>query len=491
MPLSQALKEELVARYSPVLSLDAGEPSFPVHPGAFVESSALWSSTPPLHVRLQWGLAGASGREPLLQRGAISLDSAQDVHGVADPDGDGVNEHYLAEYREEHFPYLTPHERDVWLDGAGWQDSDTVAVGSANLHLRRAGRTALVQPWYSADVWSIDDLKREMGQEAYEQRFGLGSDDHPAPLESVIAVTFAFLWPEHRQPRKTTGLAPKDDPWSADYEGDWSHFAVIGRLEGASVSDFTPLFGAFGQRWRGTRDDLEDLQLARMELRDWESLVAFDGHPLVVAASGTHNLHPHDPALNADGDIELKWIDFGKSSSQSVNAWVGDVVEQPYSAVLAAKVLAGLALGGLPGLIVGAVAAAAETSLALDEGLWTTPELEEDPAPDPPGEDPFDEDAADLAKNSLAMPAGLADPPFFDPDAAERRDWMTSPSQALIDGSIVLDRTPGEGRRFFAGRWGVRCDADPLLLRSGIQLPTWRAQIVDALLKRADGGPPW
>jgi hypothetical protein len=365
----------------------------------------------------------------------------------------------------------------------------------ANRRARRDGRPELTQPWYSCDVWPLDDLASDIGWQEFERRFGLGPDDRPEALSGLIAVTYGFLFPEHRQARAHTAIPPEDDPYSGDYEGDWCHFAVLARAPDANpedleADDFVAENVAFGQRWRGTLADFEEFATERMMLRPWSSLLVFDDHPVVVAAKGTHNLHPHDPPLGSDGKIDLQWIDFGKSNSAPIDDFVSDAVEQPYSSVLAAKVLAGAALGGglggilggIAGAIVGAIAAAAEAANAEEEGLWETPKLDPSPPPDPPGEDPISEDAVDLAKSSLAKPLSIGNPPFFDPSVGESRDWLPEPDQALVDGSLLLDRSRRNGPPAFTGRWGVRCDADRIMLRTGIKLPSYRLQIMDALL---------
>jgi hypothetical protein len=494
MPLPRALAVALVERFVPVLCVDPGEPSYPVSPADYVEAAALWASTPPAHPRAEWGVPSVGGREPLIPRGGISLDPAEDVRGLDDPDGDGVPEYYLGQDDEDRFPFLDPEGREPWLDHGGWQDGDEVAAGTANRRARLGGGPGLVQPWFSSDVWMLEDLAAALGPSQLAAWLGLGAEDRPPQLERVVVLSFGFLFPGHHQPRRLTAREPAEDPWTGDYEGDWCHVSVVTRCEqddvqGAPLEAFLPLHAAFGQRYRGTGADRDDHATERALLRPWSSLLTVGDHPVVVASAGLHNAHPHDPARNPAGTIDLQWVDFGTSVSEPATGFVQDAVEQPGAALFAAKVLAGAAIGasiGGPfgaavGAFVGGLAAGAEAASSEESGVYDVPELEPSSPPSPPGEDPLSEDAVDLAKQNLAKPATVAAPPFFDPAQGEARDWVCSAEESLVDGSLVLD--PRDGVAAFRGRWGVRCDGDPLVIRSGLRLPGYRVHVVDALLR--------
>lgn len=475
MPLPEYLRIALVERFSPILCIDPEEPSYPVSPPDYVRAAALWASTPPEHPRMGWGRPGAVGREPLVPHGGIVLDADGTMPGLGEGEGE--------------------RERERWLDHRGWQDGPEVLPSSVN---RRAliDDGALEQPWFTCDVWTLADLMEGIGPEQFAPRFGLGPEDRPPQLDRVAVLSFGFLFPGHRQPRRRTLRDPAEDPWSGDYEGDWCHFSVVLRcgvedMEGADAGDFVPLTGCFGQRLRGTNADRDGHATERALLRPWSSLIRVGDHPVVVASAGIHNLHPHDPPLNPDGGIDLKWVDFGKTISEPANDFVQKAVEQPAAALFSAKVLAGAAagsfLGGLAGAavgaIVGGIAAAAEAAEAEKEGLYDVPKLGEEAPPPPPGEDPVSEDAVDLAKDKVAKSALAANPPFFDPAQAESRDWACTAGQALADGAWVV--AIQDGLLASDGRWGVRCDHDGFQIRSGLRLPAYRFHVVDALLQQA------
>lgn len=481
------LKYALIERFTPLLYLDRDEPDYPVSPVEYVESAALWTSTPPDHVKSGWGKPAGADRVPLIEHKGISLNPAHDVEGTADPDGDGVPEYYLGHQDQERggYPYLAPEYWEVWFDICGWQDDDHVSAGSKNRRTDPGPRPSLSQPWFSADVWSTEELLEQLPPEQLAARFGLNPADRSEKIEGVVAVAFHFLFPLHRQRRRGTESDPDDDQYTGDYEGDWASFTVIGRLdtslsETTTAGELTPLYGAFGQRWRGMSQDYEDLAAERLVLRPWASMLAVGDHPVVVAASGTHNLHPHDPPLHPDGTIRPQWIDFGLSQSEPANSYVRDSTEEPWSPVFAIKVLAGFLLGGPIGLLVGLAAVEAEASWAEEEGLFEPPKL--DPSPPPEQDNPLADDAADLEKQNVATPLGISTPPLIDPVQSEVREWEVTPEEALVDDLIVLAPYGSGHRPSYTGRWGVRCHEDQFLRRSGIRVPAYRALVIDAIL---------
>ncbi|SDH35942.1 hypothetical protein SAMN05421505_114137 [Sinosporangium album] len=489
MPLSPSAKADLVARFTPLLYLSPQEPDYPVSPSDYVERAALWNSYPPHHDKATWGRLSGGERRPLIERGGISLDPAEDVHGASDPDGDGVAESYLGQRNDLGYPFLSPPEGETWLDFAAWQDSVRVGPDTGNRRTHDRPRPTLRQPWFTADVWEVDDYLAGLGSNG-TARFGLRPREVPKLLGGIVVVAFHFLFPWHRQPRRRTALGPQDDPYTGDYEGDWTTFAVIARRtdEGPELpaDKVAPLHGAFGQRWRGTTPDFEDHATARMQLVPWSELLTVNDHPVVVAASGTHNLYPHNPPLTAAGDVDPQGMDFGASVAEPVHKLAKDLADDPWSRVFMTKVVAGASvgggLGGLVGAAVGAVvgvlASALEAAEAEKQGWMEQPKLTPDPPPDQ--DNPLVDDWEELEQRNVVAPAGINAPPLIDTARSELRHWTSAPKESLVDGSILF--TADGERPTFAGRWGVRCVDDPFLLRSGIAYPDQRAAVVDALL---------
>lgn len=460
MHLPRPLRIHLIEKFTPLLYLDVGEPAYPVSPADYAEHCALWSSLPPDHLKNNWGLPAGSDRQPLVARGNIQS--------------------------QVPLPLAQGHER--WLDFSGWQDGTAVTPTSLNRRSAERPGTDLVQPWYSADVWGMDDLAQTLGPTALAARFGLDPADRPPQIDGVVVVSYHFQFPVHRQPRHLTTHPPADDPYSGDYEGDWTTFAVVTRApnvpgDALAVDDCVPIHGAFGQRWRPVAPDHAEHVFERMVLRPWGSVLKVGHHPVVVAAPGTHNLYPHDEPKNPDGTITIQWFDEGQRQSEPANNFARDSTEEPFSKVFALKVLAGFLLAGPFGAAIAGAAAGAEAADAEEEGLYEPPKLNPDPPPE--SDDPLGEDASDIEKDKIGKPQSVPVVPLADPRQSETRDWRSSPEEALLDDSLLLSPEGFPDRHGFDGRWGVRCTNDPVLIRSGIRFPSYRSQIIDALLTQS------
>ena len=267
----QAAKVRLVEKFTPLLYLDVQEPVYPVSPADFAEHCALWSSQPPDHLKNNWGQPAGADRQPLVPRGAIQANVP--------------------------LPFAAGSRALARLQRLAGRPCRNAHV--AQSPLRRAISADLVQPWYSADVWHMDDLLQVLGPSGLAARFGLGPADRPPQLDGIVVISYHFLFPVHRQLRQLTTRPPETDPYSGDYEGDWTTFAVVTRAPNVPADmlteeDCVAVHAAFGQRWRPIPPDYPEHVHERMLIRPWGSVLKVGDHPVVVAAPGTHNLYPHD-----------------------------------------------------------------------------------------------------------------------------------------------------------------------------------------------------
>lgn len=452
-------KVRLVARFEPLLYLPLDEPDFPVQPRAYAERSAQWSSAPPTHARTDWGVPSGANRAPLVAKGALTV------------------------------PVAPPTGHEAWLDHGAWHDGPDVTPASVNRRAAGTSRARLPQPWYSADVWTMDEVGAALGADGLRARFGVAPGDVVPAFEHLVVVAYHFLFPVHTRPRTHTAHPPETDPFASSYEGDWCTFAVVARgsadAAGAlRVDTVSPEFAAYGQRVRPTSPDHDGHTYERMQLQPWTTVLTSAEHPVVVSTGGTHNLYPHDTAVNGQGQVEIQWIGEGQRVSEPGNAFVRDSTEEPYGAVLALKVLTGFLLGGPIGLAIGGAAAGAEAAEAEDAGLYEAPTLQAEPPPE--GDDPLVDDWVDLEKDKIGKPASVAIAPISDASQSDVRNWACTPHEALTDGQgWLLAGGPGHERLGFNGRWGVRCDMDPFARRAGDRFSARREVILDALLERA------
>lgn len=454
-------KARLVARFEPLLYLPLDEPDFPVQPRAYAERCALWSSAPPTHARTDWGMPSGANRAPLVARGALTG------------------------------PTAPPAGHETWLDHGGWHDGPDVTPSSGNRRAAGALGARLPQPWYSADVWTMDEVSAALGSDGLRTRFGFSSGDVVPAFERLVVVAYHFLFPVHTRQRSNTAHPPETDPFASSYDGDWCSFAVIARgsADGAGrlrVDAVSPEFGAYGQRFRPASPDHDGHIYERMQLQPWTNVLTSAEHPVVIATGGTHNLYPHDTPVNTQGQVEIQWIGEGLRVSEPANAFVRDSTEEPYSVVFALKVLLGFLLGGPIGAAIGGAAAGAEAAEAEDAGLYEAPKLEADPPPE--NDDPLVDDWTDLERDKIGKPAHVASAPLADAAQSDVRNWACTPLEALTDGHAWLaSGSPGHERIGFNGRWGVRCDLDPFARRAGDRFSLRREVILDALLARAAG----
>lgn len=362
MPVPRDVKGDLVERFTPLLYLRDDDRDFPVDPAAYARAAALWTSRPPWHTRRDWGVAGSSPgeRRPNVARGDL------------DPDA---------------FPPNVPGGREAWLDAGAWTDGEGVGAGTRNVRAGSLEPDTLAQPWFSSDVWMLGDLVASHGTEAMGARFGFGAEEVPDDLADVVVVAFHFLFPLHRQPRADVALAPEDDPWTGDFQGDWTAFAVACRApaaspDGWSGEDCTPFAAGYGQRWRAFAADEDEQVFESVRLQPWADVQRERDHAVVRVAAGTHNLHPADvPTVTPTGGVKPAWIPWGVQQSEPANKVAREAAKSPWHALFAAKVLAGLAVGGVIGAIGGVLGAAAEASWAHEEGLYGEVELDPHPAP--------------------------------------------------------------------------------------------------------------
>lgn len=451
-------KARLVSRFEPVLYLPIDEPAFPIRPREYAERSALWTSAPPDHHRNAWGTPAGANREPLVPKGALTA------------------------------PVVPPPGHEAWLDHGGWHDGPDVTPSSINRRAAGAAGTRLPQPWYSADVWTMDDVAGALGADGLRLRFGLAPGDVVPAFEHLVVVAYHFLFPTHTRPRQNTEHPPETDPFASSYEGDWCTFAVLARGQTDAsgqlrVETASPEWAAYGQRVRPASPDHDGHTYERMQLRAWTDVLTSAEHPVVVASGGTHNLYPHDTPTTQDGKVEIQWIGEGQRVSEPANSLARDSTEEPYGAVLALKVLTGLLLGGPIGLAIGGAAAGAEAAEAEEAGFYETPKL--DASPPPEMDDPLTDDWVDLEKDKIGKPEGLSTVPMGDASQSDVRNWACTPHEALTDGaSWLLSGGSGHERMGFGGRWGVRCDADPFSRRAGDRFSSRRDVILDALLER-------
>jgi hypothetical protein len=260
--------------------------------------------------------------------------------------------------------------------------------------------------WYHAELY---DTIRLRGLMTAPRRSGLDLgkvfekllEKHPHPA----LLCYYFFFPGHRE-----SLAP---PCDADqygmkfgnFAGEWACLALL--LDRSNESEsYTPKWiGYTGRRNEGSKQGLDQEGRLGMTVEKWKERIGFsnqplpetiDDHPPLFVSRWTHSLYlePGDHEVKAYPDESFpKWcgrFDGYEALNQYLQAQPAP--EEEGSPVAAwAKIVGGLRLGGLPGVIAGAALTAME-GLPLgpgsddpqDEALITLESSAPDVGPVPP-----------------------------------------------------------------------------------------------------------
>ncbi|MBZ0296459.1 MAG: hypothetical protein K8L99_28110 [Anaerolineae bacterium] len=491
MPLTEEEKKQLIEAYEPILYFHPEEKFVPVRPEAYLQSAALWHSQPPSHNKTDWGNGGPGfPRTPIIPKGGISVNPADDLEGSGDPDGDGVNEWYLGHEEDGTFPYLISNdERELWLDLAAWADTDAVDDASLNqeCNIERAQAMMGEEPlnsgkdWYYAEVQELNGIEDllaslrkdgvDLGQLIREQ-FG-----------EAWFIWYYFLYPIHeenfRRCEEVVGAGNH-----GNYEGDWSAVGIIVRkpltLPWEPGGTFpSPEWIGYSVRLRGVIENFLPTIRQGMLVRPWSDVRKLGRHAKIYVAEGSHNNYsiPGDknpPAVALGGipigDATCETTEEVDSAVRDKLAELEDTLDTVRDVVVTlAKVGVGFAIGGPLGAIVGGIAGLIEaassggggSSEPVDDAVET--EMERDHA---------------ATEGSYGLVLKPADPAFSIDDAAdatEVRPWAGDIQNRIVNRETQVWWPPTSGNDpGYKGRWGVMVQEDTFDRRSGQEFPDFR-----------------
>jgi hypothetical protein len=508
MALTQQQKIAIAQAYAPLLYFHPEEEFVPIHPEFYIKGSALWEGLPPTDQKKDWGEHKTVWpRRPSIPKLGISIDPNQDTQGTSDPDGDGVNEWYLGHTFPDGIQryLLSNSDMEHWLDSAGWAESQDVTQTSKNDRCNKAGAlekwqetgsTRVFSDWYYAEVQESTDIERLLLSLE-------GNNGKPVNtilkelLGDIWVVWYYFLYPIHEEYWRRCDQV-FDIAHQGDYEGDWNAVAVVIKkpapLPWDSGGTFQPpLYVGYGVRQRGlSKDIFPDLIKQAMVIRPWDEVPRIPGsnHPRVFVTKGYHNNYSQpgdkDPV---ESDLVCEITQEADASSDEFKGTLEDIEETLKDYVvtvakIAAGSAAGFGIGGFPGSAIGAMAGAIA---GIAEALSTSND-----------EDAPTEDAGKGLEREPGPPPGqyglVLKPPGVDallpPDAAHPennetavtiRNWLGTDEDKLVDRSRQIWWPSDSSRRGFDGRWGVRCEKDPINRRSGIKFPDFRRALLNDL----------
>lgn len=507
MPLSTDDKIALVKKYAPILFFHPEEKFVPIAPEAYISLSALWSGQPPDDKKENWGKNEPGyPRKPLIPKKGISLNPSHDFEGTSDPDKDGVNEWYLGHKdRRGTSPYLVSNnERELWLDFAGWKDTQDVTSGSSNTlcnvgfsleKMKNEWKFTPPRGIYYAEVEELDSTSKLL--------LSLNSPIDYQKIQGTLGDTwiiwYYFFYPIHEEYLQRCEEI-FDESSDGNYEGDWNAIAVIIKkpldLPWESNSYPFPEYVAYGIRLRGlAKEFFPDLLRQGWIIRHWNEVHKYETHARVYIAKGYHNNYSlpgtHNPIESELFGIPLsKFLCGGVEGVDKVVTEITDTWEDIKEVgkdigVTLAKLIAGSGIGGslfgpagaLIGALAGGLAGLAEAlSSSSDSNNTLDPEvrkkLEQEHAPE------------DKKYGFVLTPSDVPNPLITEspnPDENETavliKYWENSESPLIVDReSQIWWPNKGEG---YNGRWGVRCQNDPLDRRSGITFPNFRETLLN------------
>jgi hypothetical protein len=513
MALTPQQQAQIAATYAPILILHPDEAFYPIRPEKYLQTSALWQSTPASDRKADWGLPPPGfPRLPTIPKFGISLNPAEDTEGTADPDHDGVNEWYLGHKAPDGtHPYLTSTESsELFLENAGWSSGDAVTDSSDNSRCNPDGAKQVwepqpggifqVEPWHHAEVQETSDIERVL--------IAMGESDGK-PIGTIIEqllgeiwiVWYYFLYPVHTEYLRRCEQVFEGGT-RGDFEGDWSAVAVV--IQKPTVLPWdqsgsfpAPQFVGYGVRIRGLAKDVApSLFKLGMIIQPWDTTSRIGLHPRIFVTQGYHNNNfvpgdrdPFEQEFLGTNLAELtcEATEAGDEFVRKLEGIARDIGHTVVDiAVTIAKVYAGASAGfgllGPAGVVIGALAGAAA---GIAEALSSS---STDDVPDKDTRQLLEREPGPPATGSygrVIKPDDVADPLTHEPTrpeiASQTLVWAGSPAERLVDRANQIWWPGDSNRPGFDGRWGVRCENDPLDRRSGIPFPDFRRALLNDL----------
>ncbi len=484
MKLTESQKQTLLTRHLPILLGSVNDISVPIAPTQFIEMSSLWSaSRPELDNKSLWGWAEGTeenDRLPLVDRGGLdSTIFPQDI----------------ISYSQE--------ADELWLDCGGWTGGDGVAdwVDNREPNIAHLG-TLFGQdspPVVSAEVCD-ENTWLGIPSRVTERSLGISNIELSQILNNVILINYQMLFAGHEQNIKET--FPDGNLYSAgNFEGDWICFSLLLSASTAhsNLTEFQPRFALFERRFRNQSASFgENREVRRYASVPWNETPKLGSYPIVLVATGTHNLYPAN-TVTTSGHVKPQSASFGYGDNvtDDVNRWVDDfsnvgkAVNAAVLGVTLAKMTAGSAVAGPFGAMAGLIAGLIEAT-PIRKAVTTVlevPELEIDPETGMPPEgelkDPRDQlEATYLVHTSEAINVQqIVDQLTFDATIDRVLQWSGRSYEPVNRESEYYWPTyGGDNSEGYVGRWGVRCELDPFNRRAGGILPDYRIEVLRNVL---------
>jgi hypothetical protein len=313
--------------------------------------------------------------------------------------------------------------------------------------------------------------------------------DFTALLRSVVSaprlILYYFFYPGHEQELLGCEIAVGAGR-DANFSGDWGCVAVL--MDGDA-----PAWIGHTTHNAGLVEAVVDSTRMGMLVSPWREALRDGQHPFVFVSKGTHGHYltagdKNRPSFSPGGtdvsktscgaveDAYKAYLEAIKAANEAF-----DLADTATDALVSlAKIVAGAAVAGPGGALVGVFASLAEaiasdpTSLDVPRPLPAAPPVDQLPARTGPN--------ATAVVGRAIVPEGMVLPP--DIQAIETLQWASR--EIMVDNRVypfvVLRReqpwwpaSESQDEAGYEGRWGTRVQADKMGRRCGMQFPDFRA----------------
>jgi hypothetical protein len=488
---------DLARRFEPILQFHPQEKFFPSDAKRYIEHCALWKAERPFDSKGSWGGKGRPfPRNPMIAHEKVAASKDEVRQGDT----------FLGAQQGSVFPFLVDNQdEERFLELAGWKDAAGVTQSSKNPYANRQKVEQLyntnVEPalhnsrfWYHAELFDTAHLRTLIALRPSSALPNLGNVlGKLEPLNPAL-LCYYFFFPAHEESLAPPCDAEESGVEFAGFAGEWACLALL--LERPDPSEqYRPAWIGFtGRRNLGTQQGLDQEQRLGMSVKRWQVKTdvhqtllpeTVGEHPKLFVSRGTHSLYLQPGTLAVDPyapESSPQWCGYFDTPHALDEYHKSHPQQTQNRSGATAKMLGGLALGGIPGLIAGVGSAIVEGNFPW--GIQGYGEGEKNNRPEP------DVTAIPGALGKVVHPAGLTLNPLDFP-SAEFVKWAAAENVEIAGRhyDFVVDRgaqvwwPSDDGNSGYRGRWGPRVTNDPVGRRDGMRFPEFWEMFFLALAK--------
>jgi hypothetical protein len=491
---------DLVRRFEPILIFHPSEKFFPSDAKRYIEHCALWKAERPFDQKDSWGGKGQPfDRKPLIAHEKIAASNAFGEIRQGDT--------YLGTQQGSVFPFLIDNGEQHFLELSGWKDSTGITQTSEN---RYANRKKLLTEydtnpslrnsrfWYHAELFDLKRLSRLMVPQTPDVLDLSNLFKELLPQRDPALLCYYFFFPSHDEPLPEPCNSQETGKEYAGFGGEWACMAILLERESQSEPYLPRQIGLTGRFNAGTKQGIDGERRFGMTVTKWREKTdvhtqllpeIIGDHPQIFVSLGVHSLHLQPgahivkPYLPEESPVGCGSFD----SPDALNEYRDSLPakeEEGSPAAAGAKILGGLALGLIPGLVAG-VALTALEGLPLGSGF--TGAATGSGPPEKPATDVGAEEghfghvvhSKSLALRSIDFPNATLVKWAADQSveiAGRRYDF-------IVDRPAQIWWPSDDGKSGYRGRWGPLVVNDPFRRRSGMRFPKFWKMFFVALAK--------